>query len=419
MTDSRQLRSIQRSPQQRLLFFLESARPRGSARAVYAVQSNFRLTGPISSDRLRLAWHAVMGEAQQTIACEMTLLGGTFTIELCPTARELTARVQAWEGAPMDPQHGPLMQMVYLRTSDRDARLLLRAHCAVCDGRGLRLMADRLAHHYEYVTADPSGEAEQQRFPVTENEGVIPDDARAYWTRVLAQCTLPSLGRGELIPSFGRSPQAAELRCRLSPRTSMKVKAIVREGHLSLSSIGLAAWATFLLRKSPENILIPTPTLMRRTTRLEHSFGAYLDLLLIPTPSLDVEDFETFANAMQNSTIDTLDHECALMPLIEKDHSLRRVLRDPNVALIPFQALSQSKNASFRIGSALCENLSNVVTCNAGYSLPFDGLMTILDSDQGMELVFEYRVDRFHDQIGSSLLANFSSSFESSLSSIT
>ena len=400
MTNSSQLQSIQRSPQQRLLFFLESARPRGSARAMYAVQSNFRLTGPISFDRLRLAWNAVMGEAHQTIACEMPLLGGTFMIELCSTARDLTARMQAWEGTPMDPEHGPLIQLVYLGSPDRYARLLLRAHCAVCDGRGLTLMADRLAHHYEYVTAtEPNGEVKQQQFPVTENESVISDDAQAYWARVLAQCTLPSLGRGELIPSFGRSPQAAESRCRLSPHVSRKVKAIVREGDLSLSSIGLAAWATFLRRDSSETFLIPTPTLMRRTKRLERSLGGYLDLLLIPTPSLDVDDFKAFAIAMQNAMIDTLDHECALMTLVEMDCSLRRILRDPNVALIPFQTLRQSESASFRLGSALCENMSNVVTCDAGYSLPFDGLMTVLDSDQEIELVFEYRIDRFRNQI--------------------
>src|SRR5260370_10658573 len=137
--------------------------------------------------------------------------------------------------------------------------------------------------------------------------------------------------------------------------------------------------------------MMPTITIARGTSEQESAIGNFLNVLLVRVHVANRSSLVSLVECVRESVLDVLDHEVRLDRLAAAIPRLGQQLADPATLIVPFQALPESVSEGRRFGPCMGRCLERSVSRNAGFSLPFDALISMRWIDGRYVLVCEYR----------------------------
>src|SRR6476660_408147 len=267
---------------QRRFWFLQAWDP---ADAAYNVPAAFRVRGPLDvcaldravaavaarHDALRTTFDLQDGELVQVVHAEP---GIGATAELSVTSvdehmREAEARriIAAEIHRPFDLAQGPLLRMMFVRTSPEAGILVLTVHHIVCDGWALAILLDEIGAHYNAdrlhaaVNLPPLA-IQYPDYTIWQRdiEGHRRDADLAYWQRQLADAPVSV----DVTPDFVRParPTGGGTRAQFTLPTDVidAVRAIGTSGSATLFMTLLAAFQVLLrVYTEQDDMLVATP----------------------------------------------------------------------------------------------------------------------------------------------------------------
>ncbi|WP_263990082.1 non-ribosomal peptide synthetase, partial [Mycobacterium conspicuum] len=306
--------------QQGLLFHADTAQ--ASDDDMYVVQLGITVTGPLDSDRLRDAVHAVVNRHPHLVArfCDRfdqpvqiipahPVAGWSYT-ELDGTAADLDARIQAAcaaeRGAVCELADQPAFRVALIRTASDRHRCVLTSHHIVVDGWSLPvLLREIFAGYY----GQPLGPAGSYRSFVTWLAERDLDAAREAWRRVLAGFDTPALvgppdrwGRGRRgVASF-----------QLLDATTRAVGELARASHTTVNTVLQGAYARLLCwLTGQQDVVFGTPVSGRpaELAGAESMVGLLINTVPVRATITPATTTADLLNQLQSAYGDTLEHQ--------------------------------------------------------------------------------------------------------------
>jgi non-ribosomal peptide synthetase component F len=182
--------------------------------------------------------------------------------------------------------------------------------------------------------------------------------------------------------------------------------------------VGLAAWVAWLYQRTQSaDFLVSTITLARRTEKEETEIGTFLDILFVRASLMHRSSFSDLVTDLRGRVLQALDQYVPLWELLELIPGLARALSSPSTLLLPFQVLTEDLPTLTQFGDCTATLLERSVSRNAGYSLPFDGLVTMKWATDHYALIFEYRSNVLTTSAANQLLVGFRTWMDDALTS--
>ncbi|WP_156748205.1 non-ribosomal peptide synthetase, partial [Mycobacterium sp. 1465703.0] len=237
--------------QQGLLFHASAAQ--GNGDAVYAMQLDITLTGPLDQHRLREAVRTVVSrhpnlaarfcqqfdEPVQIILTDPETPWRYVDLDGVDVEDKITSLCAAERAAVCDLTDPPAFRVALIRTAQQQHRIVLTSHHIVLDGWSLPLLLQEIfAGYYGQRLPAP---VPYRRF-VTWLADRDLDAADAAWRQVLAGFDTPTLvgqGRGQLGPRGATT-------YRLAAEITRALGELARSQHTTVNTVMQAAWALLL-----------------------------------------------------------------------------------------------------------------------------------------------------------------------------
>ncbi len=391
--------------QQRLWFLNQYE---GGVDSSYNIWWALRLQGPLNIAALKYAFKAIFqrheilrttiqavnGEIVQSINDDALL-----DIEIIDIDKNKIEKY-AKESADyiFDLSTGPLINVSLLRLSEHENILLINMHHIVSDGWSVGVMNRELATLY---TAYSKGEKSSlPELPIQYVDfagwqrqwlqGKILNQQISYWKEQLDGA--PALLE---LPSDRPRParQSYQGRCYtfIFPATLLqKIQALSQSEHATLYMTLLSAFNILLARYSGQSdICVGSPIANRQRPELEGLIGFFVNTLIIRTQIKGGESFKDVVQRVKSTTLAAYKHQD-----IPFEHLVEALKPERSLSHSPlFQVMFVLQNA----GSDSLELPGITVSdidCEAD-TARFDILMSLRETDGGLEGVLEYNTDLF------------------------
>ncbi|HEX3105643.1 MAG TPA: condensation domain-containing protein [Terriglobales bacterium] len=397
---------------QKLLLYLESSRPRTCQGPIFALVIAYRLMGELDTTALAEALHQLwrahdglrLGKAGSNQ--EVHPADGRLELLECKQiqfqekqthADAIAAFLASEQMRPFELSMPALVRAVAGEIAPRDHVLCFSVHCCAADGHALDLLMEELAAKYDaakHPGADVIPFKPAAPSPVKTADGPCEMDSIGHWQKHFREAPpLPRQALGMEPLNDGPSENTATVVADLDHDGSSAVRELASAMQVTPFIIGLAGWAGWLNKRTGSaDFPVSTITLARRTPEQEAEIASYLDLLLLRIRYASRTSFLVLVNEVRESVMDALDLYVPMWELLSRVPELRGIISDPNALLLPFQFLPRNAPSPItRFGNCRAGLLGRFVSRNAGFSLPFDGLLTMKERDRHYTLSLEYR----------------------------
>jgi amino acid adenylation domain-containing protein len=366
------------------------------------------LTGALNEivrrhEALRTHFAEVDGRPVQVIApgVELPLALQDLCASTCDR-KELEAEVRrlaAEEAArPFDLGRGPLLRATLLRLSETEHVLLVTMHHIISDGWSLGVLVKEVAALYEaFAEGRPSPlvelDIQYADFAVWQREwlqGDVLEGQLSYWREQLqgapAVLELPTDRPRPPVQTFRGAHERFELEAGLTDA----LRALSRREGVTLFMTLLAAWQTLLARYSGQtDVVVGADVANRNRAETEGLIGFFVNMMVLRT---DLSGDPTFAELLKRV------REVCLGAYAHQDLPFERLVEElqPERSLSHtplFQVLFVLQNTP--LGELELPGVKMSVIDPDIATSKFDLLLTMQESETGLDAEFEYNSDLF------------------------
>ncbi|MFI0463376.1 amino acid adenylation domain-containing protein [Saccharopolyspora sp. 5N102] len=229
---------------------------------------------------------------------------------------------------PFDLADEPLIRLSVLRRAESEVYVLVVVHHIILDGPSLCLVLDTFLRAYQARVGgrEPSsqpGAAEFGEFVAWEDEYL--GDARAerdrdFWQRALAG-RIPLTGLPTEATLAPDTPHEGEVCTRwLSKEQADVISSFAASNGIIPGVFLLAVFKTLLHRYTgQEDIVIGMPVSGRPSERFDSSVGYFINTLPIRSKPVASDEFAVFAQRLQSTVFEAIDHAAYPFPRIVRD----------------------------------------------------------------------------------------------------
>jgi amino acid adenylation domain-containing protein len=412
---------------QQRLWFLDQLEP-GSA--FYNVPLTIKLTGVLNVDSLERALNEIVrrhevlrttfsqadGEPQQIISpAEPFRLPVTDLSNMPDEERlaEMRRLISEEAAGPFDLIRGPLLRVSLLRTGAEEHTAMLTMHHIVSDGWALAIFIREVAALYAAYRAGQPSPLEELPIQYSDFahwqrqwfQGEVLERQLGYWRRQLAGAPagleFPAAKPRPAVQTFGGAKQKVEL----SRKVTNGLKALGRQTGVTLFMSLLAAYDVLLYRYSGQtDLLVATSIANRNHRETEALIGFFVNTLVLRA---DLSGNPTFIEVLQRVREVSLEahahQELPFEKLIEPDRN-----RPPL-----FQVMFVLNNIEMDVVELPGLTLSAYQEENG--TAKFDLLLTMWETNDGMDGFFKYNTDIFEDSTIAKMIKHFQTLIENLL----
>ena len=403
---------------QQRLWVLEQLEPNLAA---YHIPAVVRLEGELDTETLQtafnqlLARHAALrttfainpeGEPIQQVHEDVVL-----AIPITPTKEDDVAdQLKLIVKRPFSLQTPPLIRVELLQVAADDHLLVIVMHHIVSDGWSMNILVREIATLYHALAGNypnplPQLPIQYPDFAAWQRswlQGEVLQEQLDYWQQRLANAPATL----DLPTDFPRpamqSYAGATYRHNLPTGMSEHIIQFSRQANATPFMTLIAAYQLLLARYSGQNdIVIGSPIANRNRQEIENLIGFFVNMLVLRT-QIDVDDnFHTVLAQVRQNALDGYAHQD--VPF-EKLVDVLNISRDMSYTPI-FQAafiLQNAPRSEIDLG-----NVTMSVVPAEGNTAKYDLTLTVLDTEKGFRLLWEYCTDLFAEETIQRLATHF------------
>lgn len=366
--------------------------------------TGWRVTGPVSEDRLSAALDAVV--ARHEMLRTTVARGGTDQYqEVHPPApaglevidlpadtgrsREELAEefVNRVEGTTLSFTKLPHIKAVLGRFDATDAVLVLVAHHAASDGWTMTILVRDLAAYYAAIEAGVPPQLPEVRqyrqFSAWQRQRLASTEAdasRQYWQLKLHRAQITAVPM-DMVPPPEQISAYATHRFLLDARLTSDARALARALRCSPFMVLLAAFEAVLYKLTGvRDLVAPTMTSGRGNPDYAETVGPFLNLMPLRTDLTECENFTALVTQTRKTCLEAYARELPFGDIVEQAPELTRPYAAGNLAVITFQLFQfpATMNGQ-RVGSLeFSEIRRRLLPCQASTDIP-NGVLWTLD----------------------------------------
>ncbi|MEA2174637.1 MAG: hypothetical protein QOD00_2229, partial [Blastocatellia bacterium] len=409
---------------QQRLWFIDQLEP---GNPIYNTPLGVRLRGVLNLDALEQALTELVrrheslrtvfrlaGEEPEQSICEPVSFEMPVEDLSClpETAREEEARRLAIEETkvPFDLSRGPLVRARLLQLGAEEHILLFTMHHIISDGWSMGVLVREVAALYEAFSkgqASPLPELPVQYgdYAMWQREylqGRVLFDQLAYWRERLAGA--PPLLE---LPTDRPRPKAqtyrgASLPLKLSKELTDHLRALSRRESVTLFMTLLAAFQTLLSRYSGESdISVGTPVANRTRAEIESLIGFFVNTLVMRTEVSRELSFRELVKRVREVCLGAYAHQDVPFEKLVEELQPERSLSHSPLFQVMF-VLQNAPQEKLEL-SGLTLDLLDIESGTA----KFDLMLSLEESEDGLEGVCEYSADLFDEATVRRMLEHF------------
>jgi condensation enzyme len=366
--------------------------------------TGWRVTGPVSEDRLTAALDAVVARHEMlrsTVArggadryqevhppspaevevIDLPVDAGRSRDEL---AEEFVNRV---EGTTLSFTKLPHIKAVLGRFDPTDAVLVLVAHHAASDGWTMNILVRDLAACYAALEAGVPPQLPQARqyreFAAWQRQRLASpqaDTSRQYWQQKLRHAEITAIPM-DLVPAADQVSAYATHRFLLDAGLTTAAADLARTRRCSPFMVLFAAFEAVLYKLTGDTDLVaPTMTSGRGDKAFAETVGAFFNLVPVRTDLTACDSFAALVDQTRSACLEAYSRELPFGDIAEQAADLTRPYAAGNLAVITFQLFQFSGVMDReRIGSLeLSEIRRRTLACQATTDIP-NGVLWTLD----------------------------------------
>jgi condensation enzyme len=366
--------------------------------------TGWRVTGPVSEDRLTAALDAVVarhemlrtklarGDAGQyqevhpPSPAELDVID--LPAEVGRSREELAEEfVNRVEGTTLSFTKLPHIRAVLGRFDPTDAVLVLVAHHAASDGWTMNILVRDLAACYAALEAGVEPvlpELRQYRqFAAWQRQRLASpqaDTSRRYWQQKLRHAELTAIPM-DLIPPANQVSAYATHRFLLDAGLTAGAVDLARARRCTPFMVFLAAFEAVLYKLTGVcDMVTPTMTSGRGDREFAETVGAFFNLVPLRTDLTDCDSFAALVDQTRSTCLEAYSRELPFGDIVEQAPELTRPYAAGNLAVITFQLFQFAgvMNGQ-RVGSLeFSEIRRRLLSCQTTTDIP-NGVLWTLD----------------------------------------
>jgi amino acid adenylation domain-containing protein/non-ribosomal peptide synthase protein (TIGR01720 family) len=333
---------------------------------------------------------------------------------------EATAQIQTLArqeaSTPFDLNQAPLLRATLLQINPHQSVLLLTLHHIVADGwsRGI-FMREFIQLYKAFLSGQssplPDLSIQYPDFAFWQQQTLHPEFQQqlTYWKQQLANLPPLNLEIGDRPRIAQPSFKSAIATHSLSPTLLTALKSLSRQTGTTLFMTLLAAFKLLLHRYSGQNdFAVGIPIANRNAREIESLIGFFVNTLVIRTNLSGNPDFLTLLSRVREVTAAAYQHQDLPFAQLVEALQPQRSLNDNPL----FQIMFQLQNETYQLQNALTPDLAipNLSLrqdwIDSGYT-KFDLTWHLVERDQELLAVAEYRTDRFDAATIARMLGHF------------
>jgi amino acid adenylation domain-containing protein len=369
-------------------------------------------------EALRTTFRDLHGEPVQVIGKPNPFTVSVEDLSVLPEAtRAQEARRLILEEVlrPFDLSTGPVMRARLLRLSIDEHVLLLSLHHIVSDGWSMGVLVREVATLYEAYavgTESPLKELNLQYgdYAVWQREwlrGEVLDQQLAYWRKQLAGAPpvleLPADRPRPQVQTF----RGAALPFKLSKELAEELRALSRREGVTLYMTLLAGLQTLLARYTgQEDISTGTPIANRRRGEIENLIGFFVNTLVLRTDLSGNPTFHELVQRVKETALGAYAHQDVPFEMLVEVLQPERSMSYTPLFQVLF-VLQNTPQEKLEL-PGLTVDLLDIDSGTA----KFDLMLSLEESEEGLEGTCEYSTDLFDEGTIRRLLGHFETLLE-------
>jgi condensation enzyme len=366
--------------------------------------TGWRVTGPVSEDRLTAALDAVVarhemlrtklarGDAGQYQEVHPPAPAELDVVDLPADAdrsREELAEefVNRVEGTTLSFTKLPHIKAVLGRFDPSDAVLVLVVHHAASDGYTMNVLVRDLAACYAAIEAGVPPQLPEPRqyrqFAAWQRQRLTSpqaDASRRYWQQKLHHAELTAIPM-DLIPPTDQVSAYATHRFLLDAGLTTGAGDLARARHCSPFMVLFAAFEAVLYKLTGvSDVVAPTMTSGRGDQEFAETVGAFFNLIPLRTDLTECDSFAALVDQTRSACLEAYSRELPFGDIAEQAPELTRPYAAGNLAVITFQLFQFPRVMNRqRVGSLeFSEIRRRLLPCQATTDIP-NGVLWTLD----------------------------------------
>ncbi|GAD77764.1 non-ribosomal peptide synthetase, partial [Vibrio azureus] len=275
---------------------------------------------------------------------------------------------------------------------------LITQHHIASDGWSTSVLISELSSAYHrFLTTEPTPllplEYQYSDYAYSQRawlEGERLERHLDYWLQQLADLPpVHHLPLDKARPSI-QSFQGAELAQTLSPELSRLILTLAQHNEASLFMVLKAAFSLLLSRYSGEtDIVIGTPVANREQVELEPIIGFFVNTLVMRTQVDHQQSFTQLLAQCRDNTLAGLQHQQApFETLVERLQPERSLSYNPLFQIM--LSVENNRQSDFNLDGLEFESIEQEYSTSQ-----FDLSLNVVESEQGIQLHWEYSTDLF------------------------
>ncbi|HJT57659.1 MAG TPA: amino acid adenylation domain-containing protein, partial [Ktedonobacteraceae bacterium] len=383
---------------------------------VYTIARQIVLSGHVNEAALEQSLNEIVRrhEALRTtfaLADERPVQIIAPTLVVKPLRVDLTALPAAEQGnqvqrlanelarQPFNLAEGPLLRVHLLRLDQEKHVLLLAVHHIICDGWSLAILLHEFVTLYAAFSAKqpsplPVPSMQYADFALWQREWLQGDTLKrqlAYWKQQLGNApALLDLPTDHLRPVV-QTYQGNHYHFSLLPVLKDALLTLSQQEDATLFMTLLAAFAVLLFRYSGQcDLVIGTPIANRRQTELEGLIGSFANTLALRLSLSSSLSFRQFLQRVRAVCLDAYTYQDLPFEKLVEELAPERSLSHAPLFQTMF-ALQHASSFPVMLPELTINNPLQIGTGTARMDL----MLTVIDTEPGLEANFEYSTDLF------------------------
>jgi condensation enzyme len=366
--------------------------------------TGWRVTGPVSEDRLTAALDAVVARHEMLRTKVVRGDAGQYQEVHPPTPAELDVIdlpadtglsreelaeefVNRVEGTTLSFTKLPHIKAVLGRFDHADAVLVLVAHHAASDGWTMNILVRDLAACYTAIEAGVPPQLPEPRqyrhFAAWQRQRLASpqaDTSRQYWRQKLRHAEITAIPM-DLIPPADQVSAYATHRFLLDAGLTTAAADLARARRCSPFMVLLAAFEAVLYKLTGvSDMVAPTMTSGRGDQEFTETVGAFFNLVPLRTDLTECDSFAALVDQTRSTCLEAYSRELPFGDIVEQAPELTKPYAAGNLAVITFQLFQfPGVMNGQRIGSLeFSEIRRRLLSCQTTTDIP-NGVLWTLD----------------------------------------
>jgi len=330
---------------------------------------------------------------------------------------EVIAYLRRITQEPISLENGPLMRVYLLACSEKEHILLITIHHIIFDGSSIMPVVQTLLDAYQKLIQGQQVILNSN--PITYNDfveweqnmlsGKDGAEHRAYWEKQLSGI-LPTIEIPTDHPrAFSQSFRGKTHTSYISTELGKQIKECAKAQRVNPSVIFSGILKTFLHRYTgQEDIIVGMPTRGRTQEKFDLLIGYFINMIPVRSQILGNQSFGKFAQELQRTMADAIDHAEYPFPTLVRDLNVDRTQMKSPVFQVVFAYQNFLQAAGLR---AFQEKYQDILSIEPVEGIHQEGeyefQLEVIGKEDGFILNMKYNPDLFDDATISQMMEHY------------